>query len=332
MTGHAIRRREFITLLGGAAAAWPRAARAQQPGRMRRIGVLVGLPENDPEAQARVAALRRGLREHGWIEGRNLRIELRWSTDSIEDIRAAELVDTKPEVLVGMNTPTTQALQRRTTTIPIVFSGPADPIETGLVASLASPGGNTTGFMSFEPAMGGKWMEMLKEVAPRINRLLVMVNPGNAGNQLVLRAIETSAPSIGVEVIPATPRDASEIERAIGSIASESNVGLIAMTGIPLTNYRKLIFVLADRHHLPAIYLFRFFAEDGGLMSYGPDTLDMLRRAASYVDRILKGEKAGDLPVQAPTKFELVVNLKAAKAIGLTIPESFLVRADAVIE
>jgi putative ABC transport system substrate-binding protein len=275
-----IRRREFITLVGGAAAAWPLAARAQQGGRMRRIGVLVGLEESDPEGRDRVAALVGGLRELGWTEGRNLQIVYRWSPDDIERTRAhaAELSDMKLDVLFGTNTPTTEALQRQTRTIPIVFVGPADPVETGIVTSLARPGGNATGFMSFEPAMGGKWVELLKDIAPGLNRLLVLVNAGNAGNEIILRAIEALPPSIGVKVTPLAVPDAAEIESAIASIAREPNAGLIIMTGGPLTTHRKMIFALAEQHRLPAVYLFRNFPVDGGLMSYGPDLRDMAPR------------------------------------------------------
>jgi putative tryptophan/tyrosine transport system substrate-binding protein len=329
-----MRRREFIAGLGGVAA-WPLVGRAQQGERVRRIGVLVGLAESDPQNQARLSALVRGLREFGWTEGRNLRIEFRGITSGgIDRIRAAaaELVASNPDLLFTSSTPIVQELQRQTRTIPIVFANIGDPVDTGIVGSLARPGGNATGFSNYEPAMGGKRLALLKEVAPGVNRVLVMVNSGNDPNQHELRAIEAAASSVGVYVSSAAVSDASEIERAMEVVARESKAGLIITAGIPITNLRELIFALAGRYRLPAVYVFRFFVVDGGLMSYGPDEIDIHRRSAAYVDRILKGEKPGDLPVIQPTKFELVINMKTAKALGLTIPETLLATADEVIQ
>jgi putative ABC transport system substrate-binding protein len=328
-------RREFITLLGGAAATWPLAARAQPGEWLRRVSVVMSLAENDPEAQARVAALARGLRDLGWTEARNLRIEHRGIVGGgIDRIRVAvaELVTSNPDLVHAANTAVVQELQRQTRSIPIVFVSIVDPVETGIVASLARPGGNATGFMNQEPALSGKWLELLKEVAPGVDRVLVMVNSGSDANLIELRAVEAAAPSFGVQVSSGTVRDASEIESAIEAIARAPNAGLIITPGIPINDRRKLIFALAARHRLPAVYRDRLFTVDGGLLSYGPNILDMYRRSVTYIDRILKGEKPGDLPVQAPVKYELVINLNAAKAIGLTVPPTLLARADEVIE
>jgi putative ABC transport system substrate-binding protein len=329
-----IRRRQFITLLGGAAA-WPLAARGQPGERVRRLSVLTNLTENDPQAQARLAVLARGLRELGWTEGRNLRIEQRGIVGGgIDRIRAAvaEVVASNPDVVFANNTTIVQELQRQTRSTPIVFAGLNDPVETGVVASLARPGGNATGFMNHETALSGKWLELLKEVAPSVNRVLVLVNSGSDANLIELRAIEAAAASFGVQVSSGTVRDASEIESAIGDIGRTPNAGLIITAGIPTTDRRKLIFALASPYRLPAVYNFRFFTVDGGLLSYGPDDLDMYRHSATYVDRILKGEKPANLPVQGPVKYELVINLNAAKAIALTVPPTLLARADEVIE
>jgi len=329
-----LRRREFIAALGGAAA-WPLAAHGQPGERVRRLSVLANLTENDPQAQARLAVLARGLRDLGWTEGRNLRIEYRWiAGGGIDRIRAvvAEVVASNPDVVWANNTTIVQELQRQKRSTLIVFAGLTDPVETGIVASLARPGGNATGFMNHEPALSGKWLELLKEVAPGVNRVLVLVNSGSDANLIDLRTIEGAAASFGVQVSSGTVRDASEIESAIEDIGRTPNAGLIITAGIPITDRRKLIFALASRYRLPAVYNFRFFAVDGGLLSYGPDDLDMVRGSATYVDRILKGEKPGDLPVQAPVKYELVINLNAAKAIGLTVPPTLLARADEVIE
>jgi putative ABC transport system substrate-binding protein len=326
-----MRRREFIAGLGGAVA-WPVVGRAQQAGA-RRLGHLSGRAENDPTERGRIAALTEALRDLGWTEGRNLQIDYRWAMLPQDVERyAAELVALNPDVLFGTDTPTTKALQKQTRTVPIVFAGPADPVETDLVVSLARPGGNVTGFMSVEPGIGGKWLELLKDIAPAITRTLVMVNPGNAGSRSFLPAIEQAALRFGMQIVTSTPRDAADIEEAIESAAREANGSLIAITGSPVTPNRQLIFALANRYRLPSIYVFPYFAADGGLMAYGPDIYDLSRRAASYVDRILRGAKPADLPVQGPTKFQLVINLRAAKAIGLTIPETVLLRADEVIE
>jgi putative ABC transport system substrate-binding protein len=330
-----MRRREFITLLGGAAAAWPLTTLAQQGERLRRVSVLGSLAESDPEGQARVAALARGLRGLGWTEGRNLRIEHRWIVGGgIDRIRAtvAEVVASNPDVVHATVTTIVQELQRQTRSIPIVFAGLTDPVETGVVASLARPGGNATGFMTDEPALSGKWLELLKEVAPGLNRVLVLGNSGSDANLIELRVIEAAAVSVGVQVPSAIVRDGSEIESAIEAVAHTPNAGLIVTPGIPINDRRKLIFALASRYRLPAVYMHRFFAVDGGLLSYGPDVLDMYRRSVTYIDRILKGEKPGDLPVQAPVKYDLVINLNAAKAIGLTVPPTLLALATEVIE
>jgi putative ABC transport system substrate-binding protein len=329
-----IRRREFITLLGGAGA-WPIGAGSQQRERMRRVSVVMGLANNDPEAQARLTSLTRGLRDLGWTEGRNLRVEYRGIVGGGSDrirVSVAEVVLSMPEVLYGTNTAIVQELQRQTRSIPIVFANLTDPVETGVVASLARPGGNATGFMDHEPAISGKWLQFLKEVAPGLNRVLVLVNAGSDANLIDLRAVEAAAPSLGLQVSSSTVRDASEIENAIKASGRKPNLGLIITSGIPINDRRELIFALASRYRLPAVYANRFFAVDGGLMSYAPDLLDEYRRSATYVDRILKGERPGDLPVQAPVKYELVINLNAAKAIGLTVPPTLLAIADEVIE
>jgi putative ABC transport system substrate-binding protein len=329
-----IGRREFIAGLGGAAT-WPLAARAQQSERMRRIGVLSQAAHQSREAGPRLWVTLRIRRDLGWMEGRNFRIEFRGITgggiDRIREV-VAELVASNPDVIQATVTPIVQELQRQTRTIPIVFVSIMDPVDTGLVASLAHPGSNLTGFSNWEPTMGSKRLELLKEVAPGVNRVLVMVNSGSDANQSELRAIEAAAPSFGVHVSSAAVGDASEIERAIEAVARVPNTGLIITAGIPINDRRKLIFALADRYRLPAVYVTRDFVVDGGLLSYGPDNNDTARRAAAYVDRILKGEKPGDLPVQAPVKYELVINLKAAKAVGLEVPPLLLTRADEVIE
>jgi putative ABC transport system substrate-binding protein len=330
-----IGRRRLLAALGATASAWPLAVRSQPRERMRRVSVLTSLAENDPEAQSLLAALARGLRDLGWTEGRNLRIEFRGIVGGgIDRIRGAvaEVVASNPDVVHASSTPIVQELQRQTRFIPIVFANITDPVETGVVASLARPGGNATGFMNHEPALSGKLLELLKEVAPGVSRVLVLVNSGNDANLIALRAAEAAAASLGAQVSSATVRDAGEIESAIEAIARTPNAGLFITAGIPISDRRKLIFALASRYRLPAVYHFRFFTVDGGLLSYGPDSLDMYRRSASYVDRILKGEKPSDLPVQAPVKYELVINLNAAKAIGLTVPPTLLARADEVIE
>jgi putative tryptophan/tyrosine transport system substrate-binding protein len=326
-------RREFITLLGGAAVAWPVAARAQQGEPLRRIGVLMSLGADDAEGQARLAAFSQALKQLGWSEGRNLRIDTRWTT--ADDIRkhAAELVALAPDVLVaGGGTATVAPLLQATRTVPIVFTVVIDPVGAGFVASLAHPGGNATGFTVYEYSMSGKWLELLKEIAPRVSRVAVLRDPAIASGIGQFGAVQIVAPSLGVELSPFDVRDAGEIERAVAAFASGLNGGLI-VTASPLTTaHRNLIVTLAARHKLPAVYPTRYYVAAGGLISYGPDLLDQYRRAASYVDRILKGEKPADLAVQAPTKFELLINLKTAKALGLVMPPAVLGRADEIIE
>jgi putative ABC transport system substrate-binding protein len=328
-----VRRREFITLLGGAAAG-PVVARAQQRERMRRIGVLMAVTESDSEYQARLAAFLQELQQLGWAEGRNVQIDIRWGAGDAERIRryAAELVGLAPDIIMGSTTPAVAALQQASPTVPIVFAQVADPVGAGFVDSLARPGGTTTGFSVFEFGIGGKWLELLKEIAPRVMRAAVIRDPAIASGMGQWGAIQSAAPSFGVELRPVNVRDAGEIERAIAPFARAPNGGLI-VTGSPLAYvHRELIVTLAARHRLPAVYSDRVFVTDGGLISYGPHRLDQYRRAAGYVDRILKGEKPADLPVEAPTKYELVINLKTARALGLELPASVLARADEVIE
>ena len=329
-----MRRREFITLVGGAAA-WPMVARAQQNERVRRIGVLVASPADDAEWQARLAAFNEGLTQLGWIEGRNVRVDTRWATTNADDLRkhAAELAASTPDVLVGASgTTTVTALLQATRTVPIVFAIVVDPVGAGFVASLARPGGNATGFTMFEYGMSGKWLELLKQIAPGVTRAAVLRDPAIASGIGQFGAIQAVAPSLGVELSPVDVRDAPEIERAVAAFAGIPNGGLV-VTGSPSsTIHRDLIIALAARHKLPAVYWERFYVAAGGLISYGPDRLDQYRQAAGYVDRILKGEKAADLPVQVPTKFQIVINQRTAKALGITVPQSVLTRADEVIE
>jgi putative tryptophan/tyrosine transport system substrate-binding protein len=331
-----MRRRQFITLLGGAAAAWPLAARAQQPDRMRRIGVLMGYAESDSDARAWYAAFREGLQKLGWTEGRNTLIDTRWAApDDAESRRrfAKELVALQPDLLVSSTTPTTSALLQQTRTIPIVFAIVADPIGSGFVANFARPGGNVTGFTFTEPTMAGKWLELLKEIAPRVTRVAMLFNPTSATYaEYWLKPFKAAAPSFAVEAIAAPVRDRSELETVIAAQAREPNAGLIVMPDSFTVAHRVEITSLAARYRLPAVYPFRFFAEVGGLLSYGVDLPDNFRRAAGYVDRILKGDKPSELPVQALVKFEVVINLKAAKALGLEVPAQLLGRADEVIE
>jgi putative ABC transport system substrate-binding protein len=327
-----VKRRKFITLLGGAAA-WPVMARAQQAERMRRIGVLMYWTADDAEGQARLAAFTEALKQLGWSDGTNLRIDIRWAT--ADDVRrhASELVALAPDVLVaGTGTSTAAPLLEATRTLPIVFVTVIDPVGAGFVASLARPGGNATGFTMFEYGMSGKWLELLKEIAPRLMRVAVLRDPAIASGIGQFSAVQAVAPSLGVEVSPVDVRDAGEIERAITVFARGVNGGLIVTASGSALSHRHLIATLAARHRLHAIYAGRQYVKAGGLISYGPDPVDQFRRAAGYVDRILKGEKPGDLPVQAPTKYELVVNLKTAKALGLDIPATVLARADEVIE
>jgi putative tryptophan/tyrosine transport system substrate-binding protein len=328
-----LRRRRFITLLGGAAAAWPLAARGQQAERVRRIGVLMNLASDDAEGQARLAAFHQGLQQLGWTVGRNVQIDCRWSAGNADYIRkfAAELVALAPDVIVSTGSPSVAVLQQATRSVPIVFTAVVDPVGGGLVASLARPGGNATGFMLFEYSTSGKWLELLKEIAPRVMRAAVIRDPTLTAAVAQFAAIQGAAGSLGVELSPIDMRDAGEIERAVTAFSRVSNGGLI-VTASGSSARRSLIITLAARHKLPAVYAFRYFATSGGLISYGPDIIDPFRRAAGYVDRILKGEKPADLPVQTPTKYELVINLKTAKALGLNVPPTLLARADEVIE
>jgi len=329
-----MRRREFITLVGGAAA-WPMAARAQQNERVRRIGVLVASPADDAEWKARLAAFNDGLAQLGWIEGRNVRVDTRWATTNADDLRkqAAELVATTPDVLVAASGTTSIApLLQATRTVPIVFAIVVDPVGAGFVASLARPGGNATGFTMFEYGMSGKWLELLKQIAPGVTRAAVLRDPAIASGIGQFGAIQAVAPSLGVELSPVDVRDAPEIERAVAAFAGIPNGGLVVTASPSSTIHRDLIIALAARHKLPAVYWERFYVAAGGLISYGPDRLDQYRQAAGYVDRILKGEKAADLPVQVPTKFQIVINQRTAKALGITVPQSVLTRADEVIE
>src|SRR4249919_2738858 len=328
-----MKRREFIILLGGSAVAWPVAARAQQGEPMRRIGVLMNLGADDTEGQDRLAAFIQALKQLGWSEGRNLRIDTRWAT--ADDIRrhAAELAALAPNVLVaGTGTATVAPLLQATRTVPIVFALVIDPVGAGFVTSLVQPGGNATGFTVYEYSMSGKWLELLKEIAPRVTRAAVLRDPAVASGIGQFGAVQIVAPALGVELSPVDMRDAGEIERAVAAFASGLDGGLI-VTGSALgVVHRKLIITLAARHKLPAVYSGRFYVTAGGLISYAPDQIDQYRRAAGYVDRILKGEKPADLPVQAPTKYELTINLKTAKALGLEVPPMLLARADEVIE
>jgi putative ABC transport system substrate-binding protein len=320
-------------LLGGATA-WPLAARAQQRERMRRIGVLMNLSSDDAEGQARNAAFLQGLQELGWTVGRNVRIEYRWGAGDAELFRrhASELVALAPDVILASGGAVVPSLLQATRTVPIVFTGTPDPVGAGFVESLARPGGNATGFTPWEYGIGAKWLELLKEIAPGTTRAAVIRDPAIATGVGMWGAIQTAAPSLGVELRPLGVRDAGEIERAITAFAGSPNGGLI-VTGSTLASvHRDLITMLAARHRLPAIYFFRYFVTGGGLISYGADSIDPYRRAAGYVDRILKGEKPSDLPVQAPTKYELVINMKTAKALGIDIPATLLARADEVIE
>jgi putative ABC transport system substrate-binding protein len=326
-----MKRREFIMLLGGVAAS-PLAARAQQE-RMRRVGVLTYWTADDAEGQARLAAFAQALKQLGWSEGRNLGIDTRWATANDIHRHAAELVALAPDVLVAATgTATVAALRQATRTVPIVFVTVIDPVGAGFVATLARPGGNATGFTNYEYGMSGKWLELLKEIAPRVTRAAVLRDPAVASGIGQFGAVQAVAPSLGVELSPVDVRDADEIERAVTQFARGSNGGLIVTGSAAAIVHRELIAMLAARHRLPAVYPARFSVTAGGLISYGPDLLDQFRRAAGYVDRILKGEKPADLPVQAPTKYELVVNLKTAKALGLDIPTSVLARADEAIE
>ena len=331
-----MRRREVIALFGGVAAALlrPFDARAQQPQRMRRIGVLIGIAPDDPVAQTRYAAFLQGLQQLGWIDGRNLRIETRWAAGNAADTRkyAAELVALAPDVIVSIGSANVGSLLQATSTVPIVFAIVIDPVGAGIVESLSRPGGNATGFMQFDYSLCGKWPELLKQIAPGVTRVAVLRDPAIAAGIGQFAVIESVAQSVGVEVSPVNVSDAGEMERGVTAFARSSNSGLIVTASAQAVVHDDLIITLAARHNLPAVYSERTFAAAGGLISYGPNFIDQYRQAAGYADRILKGEKPGDLPVQAPTKYELVINLKTAKALSLTIPPSVLARADEVIE
>jgi putative ABC transport system substrate-binding protein len=326
-----LKRRELIVLLGGAVA-WPLTARAQQPDRVRRIGVLMGLTDSDPEGQARITAFRETLGRLGWKE--NIQIEYRWTAGDPDRMRAyaAELLALTPEVVFAAPSSSAMALQRETRTVPIVFAQSNDPVGEGLVASLARPGGNITGFGSFEFAIGAKWLELLKQIAPSTSRVAVIYDPANPASTGLLPMIEAGARSFAVEVSTFALRNASAIEGAIDTFAREPNGGLIPLPSPLMATQRELIISLAIRHRLPNVYAFRYYPASGGLASYGTDNIDLYRRAAGYVDRILKGEKPADLPVQQADKFELVINLKTARALGLDIPVTLLARTDEVIE
>jgi putative ABC transport system substrate-binding protein len=329
-----IGRRELLAALGGAAAAWPLAARAQQPAQLRRIGVLMPFAEDDPVGQARVAAFVQGLQQSGWTDGRNVRIDYRWSAGDADRIRklAMELIALGPDVVMAFTSAAVAPLRQVTSTVPIVFAVVADPVGAGYVESLARPGGNVTGFEAYEYGVSGKWIELLKEIVPHLTRVAVLRDSAIAAGLGQLGALQAVAPSFGVELRPLDLNDPGGIEHGIAAFTKGSNNGLI-VTGSPsATRHRNLIITLSARHKLPALYYERAFVTAGGLISYGSDYLDQCRRAAGYVDRILKGEKPGDLPVQAPTKYELVINLKTAKALGLEIPPTLLARADEVIE
>jgi putative ABC transport system substrate-binding protein len=327
-----MKRREFITLLGGAAA-WPLAARAQQREKMRRIGMLMNLAADDPEAQRRMNAFVQGLQQLGWMDGLNVRIDARWSVGESERMRknAAEVVGLAPDVIVAEGSASLAPLLPMTRTIPVVFTIVPDPVGAGFVDSLSQPGGNATGFSQFEYGLSGKWLELLKEIAPSMTRVAVLREPGLTAGIAQFAALQAVAPSLGVELVALNVRDVTEIERSIAGFA-RSNGGMIVTSGPLAAVHRKLIIGQAARHKLPAVYAIKYMAAAGGLLSYGPDFVDQYRRAAGYVDRILKGEKPADLPVQAPSKYELVINLKTAKALGLTMPTTLLATADEVIE
>jgi putative ABC transport system substrate-binding protein len=328
-----MKRRQFITLLGGAAA-WPVAARAQQPERMRSIGVLMNFPSNDEEGQARITAFAQALQKLGWTEGGNVRTHTRWAADDVDRYRryAEELVALTPDVVLASGSPSVEALLRVTRSVPIVFANVIDPVGAGFVTSMARPRGNTTGFTAYEYSISGKWLELLKEFAPNVTRVAVLREPSLAAGIGQFAAIQSAASSSGVELSAVDSRDASEIERALAAFAQEPNGGVIIAASSSAVTHRELIISLAMRYRLPNVYPFRYYPASGGLASYGPDTIAEFKRASVYVDRILKGEKPADLPVQAPTKYEMVINMKTAKALGFDVPPTLLARADEVIE
>jgi putative ABC transport system substrate-binding protein len=329
-----VKRREFIAGLGSAVA-WPVVAGAQPPNRMRRVGVLMGFEENDLEAKALLSAFARGLAESGWMDGRNLRMEVRWA-DNVDRMRklVKELLDFQPDVILSHTTAVTAALQRETRTIPIVFVEVSDPVGAGFVASLPRPGGNLTGFINLEAAMGGKWFELLAQIAPGVKRAAAMFNPETAagGGSYFLPSFEAAARALKVEPIVAIVHSEAEIESVITLLGQESGSGLVIMPNSFVVGHRAQIISLAAQNNVPAVYFINLFGRDGGLLSYGPDDRDIFRRAAPYVDRILRGAKPAELPVQLPVKFEMVLNAKTAKALGLTAPQSILLRADEIIE
>jgi len=328
-----MRRRDFVLLLGGAAAIRPLAARAQQSERMRRIGVLVGLAENDPEMKGRIAGLHQGLEKLGWAEGSNLRIDYRFAPAGAQArLLARELVALQPDVMLTQSTPATAAMQQETRKIPIVFAGVADPIVSGFVASLSRPGGNLTGLLQYEEGITGKWLAMLKEIAPNLRRAALVANPRTAAFDYFLQAAKAAASSLAIELVPTPVDSAADIERAIETFAREPNGGLVLPPDTSTVVHRDLIIALAARHRLPAVYAIRVFVAAGGLMCYGTDFADLYRQSASYVDRILRGAKPADLPVQQPTRFNLVVNLRTARSLGISVPRAIVLRADRVIE
>ena len=333
-----LQRREFIALLAGVAATpsllWPFAARAQQSERMRRIAVLMNLAEDDREGLARLATFKQALQELGWVDGRNVRFDIRWGAGNDERYRmlATELVALSPDVILGAAGSAVPSLLRATRTVPIVFTQTPDPVGAGFVESLARPGGNATGFTNLEYGLSGKYLELLKEMVPNVKRAAILRDATDPAGTGQWGAIQSVAPLLGLELTPIGMGDAGEIERGLSGFARITDRGLVITGSAPAAVNRDLIIALADKHRLPAVYPFKFFASAGGLLSYGPDTLDQFRRAAGYVDRILKGERPADLPVQSPTKYELAINLKTAKAFGLTVPDSLLARADEVIE
>jgi putative ABC transport system substrate-binding protein len=328
-----MKRREFIALVGGAVVPWPLSARGQQPERVRRIGILMGLAASDPGGQSEVAALKQGLQALGWIEGRNVQIEMGWAGGELQPMQASarELVARQCEVIVGRSTPVVAALLKETRTIPIVFVAVVDPVGSDFTVSLARPGGSVTGFQNYEFTMGGKWLELLKQVAPHVTRVAMIYNPTTVPYEFV-RKLEAISPSLGLQPVHVRVRDAAEIDSAIATFAREPGGGMIVVPDTFNVANRVQIIGLAAKHSLPAVYTNVLHTRSNGLISYGPDTPDLFRRAASYVDRILKGEKPADLPVQQPTKYELIINLKTAKAFGLTIPPTLLAIADEVIE
>jgi putative ABC transport system substrate-binding protein len=331
-----MKRREFISLVGSAAAVWPFAARAQQPGRVRRVGVLFAFIDSDPESQARIVAFQQELESLGWSDGHNIQIEYRWANGDAERFRAfaAELVAARPDVIVAHASPSAEALARATRIIPIIFAVVSDPVGSGLAASLSEPGRNATGFTNFATSTGAKWVEFLKALSPRLARVALLFNPATAPGRgsTYLQSVEAAAESFGIDSTHATVSNAAQIEDAIATLSSRPDSALIVMPDVFMTNHRHLITALATRHMLPAIYPFRYFAEGGGLISYGIDLSDIFRRAAGYVDKVLRGATPSSLPIQHPDKFELVINLKTAMALGLDVPRILLARADKVIE